>query len=115
MNPFSKIVVLTALLSAASVVLADSEKDCLLQGTVVHGEQTGQGMTTVKINSISKYDEDARCNMRRGQKMEFKLPEDARLKDAPSGSGGTGNHGGQVSRSNRYPQRIRQRNATNQF
>ena len=87
MNPFSKIVVLTALLSAASVVLADSEKDCLLQGTVVHGEQTGQGMTTVKINSISKYDEDARCNMRRGQKMEFKLPEDARLKDAPSGSG----------------------------
>jgi len=87
MNPFSKIVVLTALLSAASVVLADSEKDCLLQGTVVHGEQTGQSMTTVKINSISKYDEDARCNMRRGQKMEFKLPEDARLKDAPSGSG----------------------------
>ena len=40
----------------------------------------------VNIDSISKYDEESRCNVRRGQKLEFKLPQDSRLQEAPSGS-----------------------------
>ena len=78
--------IVSLLVLAAPFAMAGSEKDCLLQGTVLHEEEAGQNGTTVKINSISQYDEDTRCNVRRGQKMEFKLPEDTRVKQAPSGS-----------------------------
>ncbi|GAB5451685.1 MAG: hypothetical protein Hals2KO_20130 [Halioglobus sp.] len=40
----------------------------------------------VKIHSVSRYDEEARCKVRRGQKLEFKLPQDTRIQDAPDGS-----------------------------
>ncbi|MEZ5502486.1 MAG: hypothetical protein R3E50_07405 [Halioglobus sp.] len=86
MKTFTRTLICSALLAVGPVAVADNGKDCLLQGTVLHGEQGGQGTTTVKINSISKYDEDANCNVRRNQKMEFKLPQDTRLKEAPSGS-----------------------------
>lgn len=86
MKPFLKTMILPALIFASPLIIADSGKDCLLEGTVLHGEQAGQETTTVKINSISKYDENSRCNVKRDQKMEFKLPPDTRLKDAPSGS-----------------------------
>ena len=86
MNTFAKTMIIPLLVCASPMVLADSEKDCLLEGTVLHGEQAGQDTTTVKIHSISQYDEQSRCNVRRSQKMEFKLPPDTRLKDAPSGS-----------------------------
>lgn len=86
MNAFLKTMILPALILASPLVLADSEKDCLLEGKVVHGTQGKQGATSVKITSISKYDADSSCNVRRGQKMEFKLPQDTRLKQAPSGS-----------------------------
>jgi len=69
-----------------SFAMADAEKDCLLQGTVQHIEQAGQETTLVDIHSISKYDDESKCNMRRGQKLEFKLPQDTRLQEAPSGS-----------------------------
>ncbi len=69
-----------------SIAMAAGEKDCLLQGTVQHGEQAGQETTMVDIHSISQYDDESRCNVRRGQKLEFKLPQDSRLKEAPSGS-----------------------------
>lgn len=86
MNTFRKALVLSALFLATPTVMADGEKDCLLQGTVQHGEQAGQDTTMVEIDSISKYDAQSRCNVRRGQKLEFKLPPDNRLQDAPSGS-----------------------------
>jgi hypothetical protein len=86
MKPLLKAMIIPALFMAAPLVMADSEKDCLLEGTVLHGEQAGQGTTSVQIHSISKYDADARCNVKRNQKMEFKLPPDTRLKEAPSGS-----------------------------
>ena len=56
---------------------------CLLQGTVQRG---GDDATMVKIHSVKKYDEDSRCKVRRGEKMEFKLPQDTRVTDAPEGS-----------------------------
>jgi hypothetical protein len=86
MNPLLKSMIIPALFMAIPLVMADSEKDCLLEGTVLHGEQAGQDTTRVKIHSISKYDAESRCNVKRSQKMEFKLPPDPRLKDAPSGS-----------------------------
>lgn len=86
MKPLFKAMIVPALFLASSHVMAGSEKDCLLEGTVQHGEQTGQNTTSVKIHSISKYDEQSRCKVRGSEKMEFKLPPDTRLKDAPSGS-----------------------------
>jgi hypothetical protein len=86
MRPIHNALIVLAFLVLSPFVMAESGKDCLLQGTVLHGEQAGQDTTTVKINSISQYDEESRCSMRRSQKMEFKLPHDTRLKDAPSGS-----------------------------
>ncbi len=86
MNHFSKTLILSTLFLAAPLALAAGEKDCLLQGTVQHGKQAGQDTTMVKIDSISKYDEESRCKVRPGQKLEFKLPPDTRLQDVPSGS-----------------------------
>lgn len=86
MKPLLKSLIIPALFMAVPLVMADGEKDCLLEGTVQHGEQAGQESTSVKIHSISKYDAQSSCNVRRNQKMEFKLPPDTRLKEAPSGS-----------------------------
>lgn len=77
-------IVLSTLLLSSSTLLA-AEKDCLLRGTVEHGTTT-DGSTQVKINSVSRYNEESRCSMKRGQKMEFKLPQDPRIEKAPSGS-----------------------------
>jgi hypothetical protein len=86
MKPLLKAMIIPALFAAVPLVMADGEKDCLLEGTVLHGERAGQGTTSVQIHSITKYDAQSNCNVKRNQKMEFKLPPDTRLKDAPSGS-----------------------------
>lgn len=86
MKFYSKSLMFCALVLAMPIAVAEDAKDCMLQGTVQHGEQAGKGTTMVKIDSISKYDEQSRCEVRRGQKLEFKLPPDGRLKEAPSGS-----------------------------
>jgi hypothetical protein len=75
--------VTAALLGMSGLAMADPEKDCLLEGTVY---KSGQDQMGVKFHSARKYDKDANCRMRRGEKMEFKLPEDPRLEDAPAGS-----------------------------
>ncbi len=72
-----------ALLGASALAIAGPEKDCLLEGTVY---KSGQDQTGVKFHSAKKYDEDAKCRVRRGEKMEFKLPEDPRVTEAPEGS-----------------------------
>ncbi len=86
MNPLIKTMIIPALLLASPMAMSAGEKDCLLEGTVQHGETAGQNTTSVKIHSISQYDEQSRCKVRGSEKMEFKLPPDTRLKDAPSGS-----------------------------
>ena len=86
MKEFLKTMIVPTLVFASPLIFADSAKDCLLEGTVLHGQQAGQDTTQVQIHSISKYDEDSRCNVRRGDKLEFKLPPDTRLKNAPTGS-----------------------------
>ncbi len=77
---------LAVVFAASPAAFADSEKDCLLKGTVQHGDSADNAATTVKIHSVSRYDENSRCRVRRDQKMEFKLPSDNRVKDAPDGS-----------------------------
>ena len=74
------------LLTVAGSVHAGPEKDCLLEGTVYKSGEAGQEQTDIKFHSAKRYDEDANCRVRRGEKLEFKLPEDPRLQDAPSGS-----------------------------
>ena len=78
-----KTLAVSILVSVCAGANAGGEKDCLLQGTVNQGDQDA---TTVKIHSVKKYDDESRCKVRRGQKMEFKLPADTRVKDAPDGS-----------------------------
>ena len=85
MKYICKTIAISALLLAGPAALA-GEKDCLLKGTVDHGTGAAEGTTQVKIHSISRYDEESRCSVRRDQKMEFKLPQDTRLQEAPSGS-----------------------------
>jgi len=75
-----------ALLGAAATVQAEPERDCMLEGTVYKSERGGEEQLNVKFHSAKKYDEDANCRVRRGEKLEFKLPEDTRLQNAPSGS-----------------------------
>ena len=65
-----------------------TSRDCMLEGTVQKqkgASDVDQGVN-VKFHSVSKYDQDSNCRVRRGEKMEFKLPADPRLKDAPPGS-----------------------------
>ena len=71
------------LLALPGIALAGPEKDCMLEGTVY---KSGDDQTNVKFHSAKKYDKDSNCRVRRGEKMEFKLPEDPRLEEAPSGS-----------------------------
>ena len=75
-----------ALSLGAAAVQAESTKDCMLEGTVYKSEHGGEEQTKVKFHSAKKYDADSNCRVRKGEKMEFKLPEDTRLKEAPSGS-----------------------------
>ena len=71
------------LLSVPLTALAGPDKDCLLEGTVYKSEANGTG---VKFHSAKKYDKDSNCRVRRGEKLEFKLPDDPRLEEAPAGS-----------------------------
>ena len=86
MNIIAKALALFALSAMAFGVQAETTRDCLLEGTVQKSPNAEEGDVNVKFHSVSKYDEDARCRVRRGEKMEFKLPEDPRLKDADTGS-----------------------------
>ena len=78
-----------ALSSLALVAFAATsqaaDKDCMLEGTVY---KSGEGVenTKVQFHSMEKYDEDANCRVRKDEKVDFKLPTDPRLEEAPSGS-----------------------------
>ena len=78
-------ITLAALFGASSTAFS-ADKDCLLEGTVERSGSGAEQSTMVKIHSVKKYDDASRCKVRRGQKMEFKLPSDERLETAPSGS-----------------------------
>ena len=81
-----KTLAIAVVFAASPAAFAESEKDCLLTGTVQHGDSADKSATSVKIHSVSRYDENSRCRVRRDQKMEFKLPADNRVKGAPDGS-----------------------------
>jgi hypothetical protein len=87
MNKKTAIILLAATLPIAPIwVQAETVKDCMLTGTVEKSPQAEGDEVNVRFHSIEKYDQEARCRVRRNQKMEFKLPEDPRLQDAPEGS-----------------------------
>ena len=75
-----------ALSLLAGAAVADGSKDCMLEGTVHKDSDAAQQGVNVKFHSVSKYDEDANCRVRRGEKMEFKLPPDPRVQEAEDGS-----------------------------
>lgn len=74
-----------ALAAFASTSQADDSRDCMLEGTVYKSGE-GADNTKVQFHSMEKYDEDADCRVRKNEKVEFKLPADPRLEEAPSGS-----------------------------
>jgi hypothetical protein len=80
----SMIAVLGLLFTGAS--MAETDHDCLLEGTVQKSDSTDAADTQVKFYSVKKYDESSKCRVHRDRKLEFKLPDDPRLKDAPDGS-----------------------------
>ena len=86
MKTIAKAIAILVLSATAASVQADSNKDCLLEGTVYKSERGGEESTRVKFHSMSKYDAEAKCRVRRNEKMQFKLPDDPRLQDAPDGS-----------------------------
>ena len=86
MKLLSNAVLFTALLGLVSGVAAETERDCLMKGTVYKSDHGGEPSTEVKFHSIDDYDGDSRCRMRKGKKLEFQLPADSRLEEAPSGS-----------------------------
>ena len=86
MKTISKLAVAIVTTLTATLGVADNSKDCMLEGTVVKSDDSAQQGVNVKFHSVSKYDDDANCRVRRGQKMEFQLPADPRLQDAEDGS-----------------------------
>lgn len=86
MNKLITIVALPALIAIASPTFAETPRDCLLKGKVMHEKEAGQEKTSVRILSVEKYDSNSRCQVRQGQKMEFKLPHDSRVQGAAEGS-----------------------------
>ncbi|MCB1701579.1 MAG: hypothetical protein H6985_20280 [Pseudomonadales bacterium] len=86
MNTTGKIITTLALSLCASIGIADTERDCMLEGTVQKGTGSHDQGVSVKFHSMEKYDQDSNCRVRRGEKLEFKLPDDPRLKDAEAGS-----------------------------
>jgi len=81
-----KLAATLALSLGASVALADTTRDCMLEGTVQKGSAADGQQVNVKFHSAEKYDADANCRVRKGEKMEFKMPADPRLQDADAGS-----------------------------
>jgi hypothetical protein len=83
------VITLTAAMSLSLVAMtgmAETTRDCLLEGTVQKGSGSDSQGVSVKINSVGKYDQDSSCRVRPGQKMEFKLPADPRVQGAEDGS-----------------------------
>lgn len=78
--------VAAALVLSPMAVQADAEKDCLLQGTLNKDPGASAASMEVTFHSIKRYDNDANCRMRRGEKLQFKMPKDTRLEQAPDGS-----------------------------
>ena len=87
MKTLIKAIGVIALASGTSIAMADTTRDCMLEGTVQKDSNSASEQNvSVKFHSVEKYDQDANCRVRRGQKMEFQLPDDPRLKDADAGS-----------------------------
>ncbi len=85
MNKFTMALSTIVLVGAAAGASAGS-RDCLLEGTVDRSNDTSGQEMTVQFHSMSKYDEESRCRVRRGEKLEFQLPSDPRVTSAPEGS-----------------------------
>ena len=80
------VVALTISLAAVTSIAAGEGRDCMLEGTLLKDGSGEEQSVNVKFHSVSKYDDSSKCNVRRGEKMQFKLPDDPRLKEAEPGS-----------------------------
>ena len=88
MKTVIRIIAAVSLPLIAATTMADTTRDCMLEGTVQkqQGASADDQAVNVKLHSVSKFDQDANCRVRKGEKMEFKLPPDPRLQDAEPGS-----------------------------
>lgn len=86
MKTFIRIIAAVSFGLVAATAIAETPRDCLLEGTVQKGGKSDANAVSVKINSIEKYDQNSACRVRPGQKMEFKLPADPRVQEAETGT-----------------------------
>ncbi|MEM8660276.1 MAG: hypothetical protein AAGF35_05275 [Pseudomonadota bacterium] len=87
MRPFILAIATLSLAWGSAMTSADAPKDCLLEGTVQRSDSANTAQdVSVKFHSVGKYSDEANCRVRRGEKMEFKLPADPRLQNAEPGS-----------------------------
>ena len=82
----SLLVGLSLLLTTLLVQAAPAARDCMLEGTVQQGDEPSADAATVKFHSVSRYNGDSNCRVRRNEKLEFKLPADPRVQQAPDGA-----------------------------
>jgi hypothetical protein len=86
MKKYCRTALVVCLATTSMAIIADEGRDCLLKGTVQGNEGNAESVAKVRFHSMGKYDENAKCRVRRNEKMQFKLPDDPRLKEAPPGS-----------------------------
>ncbi len=86
MNKIATALAALALTGFATGALAGPDRDCMLEGTVYKSGDGDAESTSVQFHSMEKYDADSKCRVRRGEKLDFKLPADSRLESAPDGS-----------------------------
>ena len=86
MKLISKTILTLAIAFASTGLQAETTKDCMLKGTVHRSGDGAEERVNVKLHSVEKYDAEANCRKRRGEKMEFQLPSDPRVQEAPSGT-----------------------------
>lgn len=86
MKRMTKLMPVLAFSLVSTTGMAETTRDCMLKGTVQKGGSANEQSVNVKFHSVEKYDQDSTCRVRRGEKMEFKLPVDPRLKEADPGS-----------------------------
>ena len=86
MKTLTKLAAIGALSIIANAALAETTRDCMLEGTVQKGQANDEQNVNVKFHSVGKYDQDSTCRVRRDEKMQFKLPADPRVQEAAPGS-----------------------------
>jgi hypothetical protein len=65
---------------------AEVTRDCIMEGTVDKKKAERANKDVYVAFHSARNGDEARCNLKRGHKIEFKQPKDDELKNAPHGA-----------------------------